>query len=199
MIEDRSKCAIDTQGYEVVREEFFRLQDSPMLTFNKGRMYVNRYSLSLFPDRDYTLVLIQPSDKAIVLKPCSARAKDAVCWCGRSARRNPRHMRCDPLFYKIQKLMAWDGNSRYCIRGEVAAEPNTDADLLFFPLAEAVAYRNEKEFLPEHWEANFGYPANEKPLPPVKRYNQAVSFEIELQPDTSVLEKMNSLKEAENG
>ena len=128
----------DLSQYEVVREDFFSDFNGIQLNFNKGRMYINNYCLSKFPDEDYVRILINQETKSLVIKPYKEKVRASYSWCGGKNKRKARRVKCLPLFYMIYKMMQWDINARYRITGEI--EESSDERIIYFDLEEAVCF-----------------------------------------------------------
>ncbi len=128
----------DLSQYEVVRENFISDADEVHLNFNKGRIYINNYGLSKFPDEDYVRILINQETKSLVIKPYKEKVRASYCWCGGKNKRKARHVKCLPLFYMIYKMMQWDINARYRITGEI--EESSEEKIIYFDLEDAVCF-----------------------------------------------------------
>lgn len=138
---DMSNTALDE--YQVVRQEFYNCQNEPLLTFKKGRVYVNSYTLSIFPDKDYIQILVNPDKKTLIIRPVADKIKDSYAWAGGRKKRNPRHISCGPLFAMIFQMMGWDISARYRITGTLQKNTNMSEELLFFDLNNAVCFVTE--------------------------------------------------------
>ena len=163
----------DLSQYEVVREDFIFDADGVQLNFNKGRMYINNYGLSKFPEEDYARILINQETRNLVIKPYKEKVRASYCWCGGKLKRRARHVKCLPLFYQIYKMMQWDINARYRITGEI--EDSGEERIIYFDLDEAICFVRETASynnvtgangespkyhmqMPSEWEKHFGMP-----------------------------------------
>lgn len=133
----------DLSGYEVVREDYIADPETVLLNLNKGRIYINSYGLSRFPDEDYVRILINDELKSLVIKPYKEKVRASYRWCGGKDKRKARHVRCLPLFYLIYKMMQWDINARYRITGEI--EEANGERVIYFDLEDAVCFLKETE------------------------------------------------------
>lgn len=196
---------MDMKVCEVVRQDFFVVQDEPQLTFNQGRMYVNNYCMKVFTEENYMQVLVDRINRVIVIKPLKNKVKDSFRWCGMSEKRKARHLRCIPLFYLTYKMMKWDVNNRYKITGHI--EDANDDKAIYFDLKDArcfVPVRIDektgrtiyKQHMPEEWSMSFGMSVTEYGDGKfIKRYAEDGVFEIELPLYNN---KVQELKEKEN-
>ncbi len=153
---------IDISNHEVVRQEYVTTQDLPVLTLKMGRLYVNRYAINLFPEYDHIQIYIDRENEDIVLQPVKQGVKDSFRWCGQS-KRNPRKLKCLPVFYELYKQMGWDVGCRYYIKGREESTYTDQANhqrALYFSLRDAVCVRidgNKKtEEFPAEWQGTFG-------------------------------------------
>lgn len=165
----------DLSQYEVVREDFISDTDEVQLNFNRGRIYINNYGLSKFPDEDYVRILINQETRSLVIKPYKEKVRASYCWCGGKLKRKTRHVKCLPLFYQIYKMMQWDINARYRITGEI--EDSGGERIIYFDLDEAICFIREAVVynnaagtgaiggtpkyhmkMPSEWENHYGMP-----------------------------------------
>jgi len=158
------KTISNAPQYEVVRQDYFFSQEEPQFTFNKGKAHINSAGLKLFPDKEYIQILIDKVAKIMIIKPLAEKAKDSFRWSA-GRKRQPRHMRCVPLYCMVYQLMGWNLNARYRITGFKQEYGNTT--VLFFKLQDAVCYIKEDavdengspvihELFPKEWEMKFG-------------------------------------------
>lgn len=144
---------MDTQKYEVVRQDYFFSLEEPQFTFKNGKAYINAFGLRLYPDMDYIQILIDKEEKTMIVKPFREKVKDSFRWSS-GKKRQPRHMRCVPLYYMVYQMMGWNVNARYRITGY--QQERGRESVLYFDLKEAICYVNDKAYFPKEWEANFG-------------------------------------------
>ena len=205
----------DLSQYEVVREDFISDSDGVQLNFNKGRMYINNYGLSKFPEEDYARILINKETRSLVIKPYKEKVRASYCWCGGKLKRKPRRVKCLPLFYQIYKMMQWDINARYRITGEI--EDSGEEKIIFFDLDEAICFVRETASynnvtgangespkyhmqMPSEWEKHFGMPVMDfDNRQDVKTFgNMAVfdvTFELKKEMVRTIAEKTEPRKE----
>lgn len=100
-------------GYQVVRGEFFAHIKEPSITFNNYKIYVNSACLNKIPNINFVHILINPSEKRLVVRPCREEEKDSFCWCSNSKKRRPKQITCRIFFAKIMQLMDWNPDYRY--------------------------------------------------------------------------------------
>lgn len=144
---------MDMQKYEVVRQDYFFSMEEPQFTFKNGKAYINAFGLRLYPDMDYIQILIDKEEKTMIVKPFREKVKDSFRWSA-GKKRQPRHMRCVPLYYMVYQMMGWNVNARYRITGY--QHERGKESVLYFDLKEAICYVNDKEYFPKEWEASFG-------------------------------------------
>ncbi len=162
---------VNLSGYEVVRGEFFAHLYEPSFTFNQNKISVNTACIRKLPETEYVQILVNPSEKKLIVRPCEESDKDSFRWCTASAKkRAPKQVTCKVFFAKIISLMEWNSKYRYKMIGKLIRSGD---DLLFlFDMKNAETYvRTQKEdgtytsshtpSYPEEWEKQFGVPASE--------------------------------------
>lgn len=157
-------------GYQVVRGEFFAHIKEPSITFNNCKVYVNTACLNKLPHIDFVHILVNPTEKKLVVRPCREEEKDSFCWCSNSSKRRPKQITCRIFFAKIMQLMDWNPDHRYKLIGKLI---HTNNEILFvFDLKTAEVFQriiredNKKQTsriptFPEHWKEQFGLPFEE--------------------------------------
>lgn len=157
-------------GYQVVRGEFFAHIKEPSITFNNYKIYVNSACLNKIPHIDFVHILVNPSEKRLVVRPCREEEKDSFCWCSNCKKRRPKQITCRIFFAKIMQLMDWNPDYRYKLLGKLI---QTNSELLFvFDLKTAeifprVINKDNKlqtsriPIYPESWKDQFGIPFTE--------------------------------------
>lgn len=157
-------------GYQVVRGEFFAHIKEPSITFNNCKVYVNAACLNKLPHIDFVHILVNPTEKKLVVRPCREEEKDSFCWCSNSSKRRPKQITCRIFFAKIMQLMDWNPDHRYKLIGKLI---HTNNEILFvFDLKTAEVFQriiredNKKQTsriptFPEHWKEQFGLPFEE--------------------------------------
>ncbi len=164
--DDRGKvktAGINQGQYEVVRQDYFFSQEEPQFTFKNGKAYINSFGLRQFPDKDYIQILIDKEAKTMVIKPFKEKVKDSFRWSA-GKKRQPRHMRCVPLYCMVYQMMGWNLNARYRVTGYL--HTYGEVPVLYFDLAEAICFVQTeldahgnpvvKEYFPKEWEPSFG-------------------------------------------
>ena len=196
--------ALNLSNYQVVRTDFVDGGNEPQLTFNRGRIYINSYGLSLFPTEDYIRVLVDDESKSIVIEPFTKKQKDSFKWCAGEGKRRPRHMRCMPLFYLVFRMMSWDPDSRYRITGTL--EEEGEKKVLYFGLRDAVCFqttdeRNEngkpviRQRFPQNWLESYGMPlADYNSRQDIRTFEDAVVFDVEFKADKEKAERLKALQ-----
>ncbi len=179
-------------SFEVVRQEYVYTQETPMLSLKGGRIYVNKYAINLFPDHQFIQIMVDRDRRELVIQPVKQGVKDSFRWCG-GKRRQPRKLKCLPVFYEIYKQMGWDIDCRYRIQGR---EEETETErALYFALKDAVCFRKagnqEYEEFPKEWQGSFGErKAEHKDEDYIARYDSDRTFSVELPMDQRNLQRM---------
>ena len=69
------------EGYQVVRGEFFAHIYEPSITFNNCKVSVNTACINRLTSVDYIQFLVNPTERKLVLQPCTEDEKDSFRWC----------------------------------------------------------------------------------------------------------------------
>ncbi|MCR5598255.1 MAG: hypothetical protein K6G19_08770, partial [Lachnospiraceae bacterium] len=195
-----------------VRQEFVSEYDDIIVTFNRGRFYINSYGLSQFPSQDYIQVLVDEDTKSIVLKPSINKKRDSFLWSGGLKKRKPRHIKCVPLFYLIFQMMEWDINARYQVRGTI--EDYGEERVLFLDLRDARAFvreatpeeadkieevRTRPKYhmqMPQEWMKSFGMPFMDyENRQDIKTFDEMAVFDVEFAANEKKKEQARRLSE----
>ena len=191
--------------YQVVRQEFVTNPDEVQITFNRGRLYINSFGLSQFPDEDYIQVLVDEDTQSAVIKPSVRKKRDSFRWCGGIKKRKPRHVSCVPLCYLIFRMMNWDLESRYRITGEI--EDYGEERVIFLDLRSAVCFMRTESGdgnsghavmrMPQNWTESFGMPYEDySKRQDIKVFDDMAVFDVELPMNRKKIARMQELKEA---
>ena len=194
------------EAYEVVRQDFLGGMEEPQLSFARGRVYVNSYCLTMYPDDDYVIFMVDRNQKTLAVKPYKTKVKDSLRWCTGGRKRRPRKVSCKPFFYMLFKMMGWDLAGRYRITG--IRQRSASEDVLFFDLKEAMAFERTDEFdevgrralstyYPDAWKESFGVPKKDyKPEEIMERYDKDELFRIELKQADAIANRGTGKEEA---
>lgn len=174
--------------YEVVRQDYFFSQEEPQFTFKNGKAYINSFGLRQFPDKDYIQILIDKEAKTMIIKPFKEKVKDSFRWSA-GKKRQPRHMRCVPLYCMVYQMMGWNLNARYRITG--CLHTYGEVPVLYFDLTEAICFVHTepdtngnpvvREYFPKEWETSFGtVEAEYTEKDYIKTYEEEGLFEVKL-------------------
>ncbi|MBR4145510.1 MAG: hypothetical protein IKU06_08645 [Lachnospiraceae bacterium] len=188
----------DLSGYEVVREDYIADPETVQLNLNKGRIYINSYGLSRFPDEDYVRILVNDELRSLVIKPYKEKVRASYRWCGGKSKRKARHVRCLPLFYLIYKMMQWDINARYRITGEI--EEANGERVIYFDLEDAVCFIKDTENgeetkyhmqMPKEWEKQYGMPVMDfEKRQDIRTFQDMAVFDVEFEQSKEIAEKV---------
>jgi len=167
-IEDRDSFSYD--GFQVVRGEFFAHIYEPVITFSRYKVNVNTACIRKLPDIDYVQILVNPTEKKLVVRPCSEDEKDSVRWCSATAKRSPKQITCRVFYGKVMSLMDWNPDHRYKLLGKLIKTPK---GLLFvFDLSTPETFMRTSKtgepfktsrtpVYPVEWQNQFGVPVEE--------------------------------------
>ena len=150
---DMEEIRIDNfsfEGHQVVPAEYFAHRYEPSVTFNRGKIALNTACLRRFPDTDYILIMVNPMDKQMIVKPITEDVKDSFVW--RTKSNKPKQISCGIFFGMVVNLMNWNPNYRYKLLGKLI---NTSEGYIF--LFNLSSY----EFFPEEWKHRFGLSVEE--------------------------------------
>lgn len=167
MIEDES---FSYNGYQVVRGEFFAHIKEPSITFNNCKVYVNAACINKLAHVDFVHILVNPTAKKLVVRPCKEEEKDSFRWCSMSKKRRPKQITCRIFFAKIMQLMDWNPDYRYKVIGKLIHTNNETLFVFDLKTAEIFQHinRNSKTsktsktpIFPHDWKEQFGLPFEE--------------------------------------
>lgn len=154
-------------GYQVVRGEFFAHIKEPSLTFSDCKVYVNMACLNKLPHIDFVHILVNPTEKRLVVRPSKEEEKDSFCWRSNGEKRRPKQVTCKMLFAKIMELMDWNPDYRYKLIGKLIHA--NDEILFIFDLKAAEIFQrltnpdnksktSRTPTFPASWKDQFGVP-----------------------------------------
>lgn len=162
-------------GFQVVRSEFFSHLHEPSVTFNGFKFYVNKTCINRLPDIDFIQVLVNPSEKKLVIRPATEGERGAFLWysVGKHGK-NPRQVTCRMFFAMVMQMMGWNPAYRYKLLGKLISSRN---EFLFvFDLNAPVIYQKvprdpetgkpvrpqlTKPVYPKEWDGRFGLSLDE--------------------------------------
>ncbi len=111
-------------GYQVVRGEFFAHLREPSITFNNHKISLNSACLKRLPSVEYVQILVNQSERKLVVRPSSEDEKDSFVWCTMGEKRNPKQITCRVFFAMIIDLMGWNPDYRYKLLGKLIRSGN---------------------------------------------------------------------------
>jgi hypothetical protein len=111
---------IDLGEYEIVRPEFFAHIKEPALTINVDKMSVNTACVRLMPEVEYVQILVNRTEKKLLLKPCDEIEITGYRW-GRTknGKRYPSPRTGELFVLTLCELMDWNPDYRYKVLGKV--------------------------------------------------------------------------------
>ena len=129
-------------GYQITREEFFAHSREPALTISGNRLYLNKVCFRKAPDTSRIQVLINETEKKIVIKPCTEEKKDSIQWT--TPKGAMRKILCKPAFcIQLAEVTGWDINNRHKMIGKLI---RTNGERLFmFDMTSALIFPGKEE------------------------------------------------------
>lgn len=152
----------DLTGFQVTSAMYFAHIKEPTLTMWKNRLKFNMACLRRFPNVTHIQLLIHPTQKRLIIRPCDPDAPDSLRWAkgGGEKELSNRDLMCKIFAAKVFDLMDWEEQYHYRLMGKPAVYKN---EMLFlFKLAEFQFYLNggkkKGPYLPGDWRDYFGIP-----------------------------------------
>ena len=165
--------AFSYEGYQIVRGEFFAHINEPSFTFNRCRVSVNTACVNKLTEIDYVQILVNPTEKKLVVRPCGEDVKDSYLWSkwnNKSGKKVPRAITCKVFTAMIMELMNWVPEHRYKILGKMIQ--SNGEKILVFDLPSAEVYQriatdegklrsSRTPIFPADWKNQFGLSVEE--------------------------------------
>lgn len=186
------------EGFQVVRGEYFAHTFEPSICFNQYKISVNTACIKRMPHVEYVQLLINPTDKKVVIRPSSEDEKGSFRWRVKDSQK-PRYVSCRVFFARLVELMDWNLDYRYKLLGRMMM--SRSEYLYVFDLTEPEIYQrlprdpvtgkvvrgaNRRPMYPENWKDQFGLPLEEnKKSLQISLYNGYTVF--------SLIEKTNEV------
>ena len=164
--EDEEQEEVDLAGYQVTKAELFAHSREASVTIWDHKIKFNMACIRRFPDVTHVLILVNPEQKRMIIKPCLPDTPDSLRWAsgGGEKERKVRDMLCYFFSEKIYHLMGWSKDYRYKMLGKPAICKN-EAVFLFkltdFELFVTKGKYKRRPYMPEDWRDCFGVPAEE--------------------------------------
>lgn len=155
---------VDLAGYQVTKAELFAHSREPAITIWDNRLKFSMACLRRFPGTTHIQFLINPTEKRMIIRPCTPDTPDCLRWTsgGGAKEIKTRDIMCKFFAAKVFDLMGWDKQYRYKILGKPAT---CDGEFLFlFKLNDFELFLGGKRkgsYLPSEWRDYFGVPAEE--------------------------------------
>lgn len=151
-------------GYQVVRREFYAHTFDAAISFKFDSFTFNTACINKL-DTMYVHLLVNPTEKKMVIRQCDEDAKDAVRWCRVNKKLNkrvPRKILCRLFAAKVYDLLKWFADYKYKLQGNIVKTP--EERLIVFDLTETEVYSpidkdgigKGQTFFPEDWKNSFG-------------------------------------------
>ena len=168
---EKEMAGFSFDGYQVVRREFFSHKYEPTITIKGNSVIFNNSCISKLDKVVYVQFLINPTEKNLVIRPCSEGTKGAIRWCvvKEGDKRKSRDISCGMFVAKLCDLMGWEPKSyRYKIQGSIV-ETNGETLYLFdldepervLPRKKDGSLNKNVPIFPENWRDSFGLPFSE--------------------------------------
>lgn len=129
--------AFKLDGYQVVRGQFMmRRPECPCITVTDQRVSFNVECQRKFSDVGYIQLLVHPTERKIAIRPCGERDAFRIRWRLDVARPlNTKVINCQYFSAALYKIMEWNPEYQYKIRGTWAARGNEQ--IIIFDLENA--------------------------------------------------------------
>jgi len=135
----------ELDGYEIVRAEFFKLTEKPIMKIRNNKVSFNTVCFKKFEDVEYVELLINTVEKCIAIRPCEKDNPNAFRWGavkGSKWRAMPKSI-CGfaaPLF----AITGWDPTDKIKLCGHYVSDDKTQ--MLLFDLSEPEIIRLVHDF-----------------------------------------------------
>ena len=170
---------LDLRGYQRVRGEFFRSNDTPTVSFSGGKVKFNTACLKKFEDVEYVELLFNAVKKCLAIRPCDKSNPNAIQWgVFRKSKWQVRPKTCKGFSKSLFEMMEWNEKDGYKLFGNFHEEDGQK--LLVFELGEPELqlkdipvepdeeYQNEmnkrpgvKKIMPSAWAFSYGQAVND--------------------------------------
>lgn len=159
-------------GYQVVRREFYAHLFDPAVNFRIDNVTFNSASVRKLRSL-YIQILVNPSEKKMLIRECEEDSKDAIKWCrvqASTGKKIPRKILCRMFGVKIYEMMKWNPEYKYKIQGNLIRFEGQVFLLyylketeIFTPILKEVDGKKVKSapYYPEDWRDSFGLPVDE--------------------------------------
>jgi len=146
---------LDLRGYEIVRVQFFNFVATRSVTFSKGGISFSSECIRSLGGVEHIKILIHPTKKSLVVKPCTREDKQMMRWTAvRNGRGYSRKISAAAYIKTLYELFGWAPEYRYRFRGFTRG---SDGDrVLEFDLCEPETITSEQTLYPDDWNSNFG-------------------------------------------
>ena len=121
---------INLEDYEVTSGCLITGNDEIAVSFYDGRITANRQAIEALRGDDYVQYLAARKNQTFLIRPKPKGTKDTFRWVTGGKKRNPRKVKCVPLFYLVYRMMGWDFDCKYKAYGEVQTSEGSKVILI---------------------------------------------------------------------
>lgn len=158
-------------GYQVVRREFISHRFDPAMTVRANSVTFNNACIKALENATYVQLLINPTEKKLLVRRCDSGARDAIRWCVvKEDTRKSRQITCKPFAERLFAMMGWENDYRYRFQGMRIRYYDDEMYLFDLSADERFAPQKRDEngkrilsapMLPENWSGNYGLSVEE--------------------------------------
>lgn len=156
---------MDIDNFEIADTILFAQLKEPAFTVNGNKISVNAASVRLLSEVEYVKILVNRTEKILVLKPCSEIDIFGYNWAKtKNGRRYATQRTGLPFVLSLCKMMDWDPDCRYKVMGKKMYAKGEA--ILAFDLMQAQPFRKpdvtekstaaKRPVLPFNWSGSFG-------------------------------------------
>lgn len=131
---------------------------------------MNMACLNKMPEIDYVQILINRTDRKLVILPCGEDDRDAFLWCSvnrKTGKKQPKKVTCRIFYAKVFEMMDWNPDYRYKMLGKLIQANGVKLfvfDLTAIEIYQKQTYATGKvnnsrtPAFPKEWQHQFGLP-----------------------------------------
>ena len=184
----------DTEGFEIVRREFFSKANCPAVTLRNGKVNFNIHAIRKLDKCSHILIAVNFEKKLMVVEPSDENNINSLQWSrvDKHDKVVPRTITGKLFTGLLYTNMKWNFEGIIKMLGTlVKAE---DKNRFLFNLINAEAYLNlaqssaddpnrhervplvREHFMPKHWEGHYGLPYEESKRPLIDTFEGMEGF-----------------------